>query len=165
MGLGTVVAEDYTPWLSSRKPEIDPYYWAPLRNVFAPASLGAKVVSALDQVTDEVLDLLGNPSSTSAWARRGLVMGDVQSGKTSNYTGLICKAADAGYRVVILRLERSKSPAPKTQERLDAGFVGLDSSGIVTRDRQTREVGVGLINAVRTAGSSRHSARFQHRDG
>ena len=38
------------------------------------------------------------------------------------------------------------------EERLDAGFVGLDSSGIVTRDRRTREVGVGLISAIRTAG-------------
>ena len=31
-----------------------------------------------------------------------MVMGHVQSGKTANYTGLICKAADAGYKVVII---------------------------------------------------------------
>ena len=34
--------------------------------------------------------------------KRGLIIGDVQSGKTSTYIGFICKAADAGYRVFIL---------------------------------------------------------------
>ena len=152
MGLGTVVAEDYTPWLFSRKPEIDPYYWSRYVLYLRQTLWAPKVIATLDQVTDEILDLLGNPAGTGDWARRGLVMGDVQSGKTSNYTGLICKAADAGYRVVILLTGTLESLRRQTQERLDAGFVGLDSSGIVTRDRRTREVGVGLINAIRTAG-------------
>ncbi len=29
--------------------------------------------------------------------RRGLIIGDVQSGKTINYSGIICKAVDAGF--------------------------------------------------------------------
>ena len=47
-----------------------------------------------------VLKRLENPFRSGAWDRRGLVVGQVQSGKTSNYTGLICKAADAGYRLI-----------------------------------------------------------------
>lgn len=152
MGLGTKVTEDYTPWLFSRKPEIDPYYWNRYVLYLRQTLWAPKVIATLDQVTDEILDLLGNPAGTEGWARRGLVMGDVQSGKTSNYTGLICKAADAGYRVVILLTGTLESLRRQTQERLDAGFVGLDSSGIVTRDRKTREVGVGLISPIRTAG-------------
>ncbi|TRN46183.1 hypothetical protein DT385_28950 [Pseudomonas syringae] len=80
-------------------------------------------------------------------------MGDVQSGKTSNYTGLICKAADAGYKLVILLTGTLESLRRQTQERLDSGFVGLDSSGVVNnRKRHRKEIGVGLIDAARSAG-------------
>ena len=48
------------------------------------------------------MDLLGNPDQVDGFMRRGLCIGDVQSGKTSTYIGLINKAADAHYRVIIL---------------------------------------------------------------
>ena len=31
-----------------------------------------------------------------------MVVGDVQSGKTSNYTGLVAKAIDTGYKMIIV---------------------------------------------------------------
>lgn len=152
MGLGSVVVEDHTPWLSARKASIDFYYWDRYRAYLPQHGLGPRVIASLDRVTDEVLDLVGNPAANAGWPRRGLVMGDVQSGKTSNYTGLICKAADSGYRLVILLTGTLESLRRQTQGRLDAGFVGLDSSGVLTREQSRREVGVGLLNAVRTAG-------------
>ena len=45
-------------------------------------------------------------------------MGHVQSGKTTNYGALICKAADAGYRVIIYWRE-SQILFVQTQERMD----------------------------------------------
>jgi hypothetical protein len=152
MGLGSVVVEDHVPWLSARKASIDFFYWERYRTYLPHHGLGPKVIGSLDRVTDEILNLLGNPADISGWPRRGLVMGDVQSGKTSNYTGLICKASDSGYRLIILLTGTLESLRRQTQGRLDAGFVGLDSSGVVTRTQRRREVGVGLLNAVRTAG-------------
>jgi hypothetical protein len=152
MGLGTAVVEDYIPWLSSSRASINFYYWERYRTLLHQEGLGQKVVNALDRVTDDILDLMGNPSSTSGWPRKGLVMGDVQSGKTSNYTGLICKSADSGYKLIILLTGTLESLRRQTQGRMDAGFVGLDSSGVVTRAQRRKEVGVGLLNASRTAG-------------
>ncbi|SFM07483.1 Z1 domain-containing protein [Pseudomonas sp. NFACC46-3] len=153
MGLGDCVYDEQNPWLRARKAEIDPFYWNRYKTDLLKQGWGPKVVNSLDKVTDEILDLMGDPSGRTGWPRRGLVMGDVQSGKTSNYTGLICKAADAGYKLVILLTGTLESLRRQTQERLDAGFVGLDSSGVVNnRKRHRKEIGVGLIDAARSAG-------------
>ena len=152
MGIGARVVNNQTPWVQARKPSIDPFYWSRYQINLRKQGLPPKVVLSLDKVTDDILDLSGNPVTNNGWPRRGLVMGDVQSGKTSNYTGLICKAADAGYRLVILLTGTLESLRRQTQERLDAGFVGLDSSGIVSRNKMRREIGVGLIDGARAAG-------------
>ncbi|RKQ57836.1 Z1 domain-containing protein [Vogesella indigofera] len=152
MGLGNVVREDHAPWVSSRRAEIDPFYARRYFLYLKQQGWPAGVLGSLDKVTDEILDVLGNPASEAGWPRRGLVMGDVQSGKTSNYTGLICKAADAGYKLVILLTGTLESLRRQTQERLDSGFVGLDSSGVITRQRKRRDVGVGVLNGARSAG-------------
>lgn len=151
MDTGTVVAEEYQPWLLARKPEIDPYYWDRYANYLRQDGWGPRVVARLDQVTDEVLNLLGDPARPNTWERRGLVMGDVQSGKTATYTALACKASDAGYRLIILLTGTLENLRRQTQERLDLGFVGLDSSGVLTRERRTNEVGVGVLDRRRMA--------------
>jgi hypothetical protein len=81
-----------------------------------------------------------------------LVVGDVQSGKTATYTALSCKAADAGYRLIILLTGTLENLRRQTQERLDEGFVGLDSSEVLQQIRRTRAVGVGVIDNRKMAG-------------
>lgn len=152
MGIGSCVVDEHEPWLQARKAKIEPFYWARYQTELRKQGWGSKVVTSLDEVTDHILDLMGNPAGDAGWPIRGLVMGDVQSGKTSNYTGLICKAADAGYKIVILLTGTLESLRRQTQGRLDAGFVGLDSSGVVNRNWHRREIGVGLINGARAAG-------------
>lgn len=152
MGLGSRITLDHTPWVMGRKASIEPYFWSRYKHYLLKEGMPSPVVNVLDRVGDDILDLLGNPVEVSGWPRRGLVMGDVQSGKTSNYTGLICKAGDAGYRLIILLTGTLESLRRQTQGRLDAGFVGLDSAGIVTRNRTHRDVGVGLIDGTRSAG-------------
>jgi Z1 domain len=151
MDTGTAVIEEYQPWLSARKPDIDPFYWERYAIYLKREGWPPRVVGKLDQVTDEMLDLLGDPTRTGVWERRGLVMGDVQSGKTATYTALICKAADAGYRLIILLTGMMENLRRQTQERLDEGFVGLDSSGLLAREQRKSEVGVGEIDRRRMA--------------
>ena len=57
----------------------------------------------------------------------GWSWGQIQSGKTSNYTGLICRAVDAGYRLVIVLAGMHNSLRSQTQLRLDEGFLGFDT--------------------------------------
>ena len=87
--------EDHIPWLIGRKADVEWNYWERYRQYILP-SIGLDPVTRLDEITDRILSHLENPEREGVWDRRGLVVGHVQSGKTSNYTGLICKAADAG---------------------------------------------------------------------
>ena len=47
----------------------------------------------------------------------------MQSGKTANYIGLITKAADLGYKVIIVIAGRDNTLRRQTQQRIDDGFV------------------------------------------
>ena len=152
MDMGVFLAADHRPWLNARKPEIDPFYWARFQQLMEKKDWPPKVIATLDRVTDDLLDLVGNPAETNSWSRRGLVVGDVQSGKTATYTALCCKAGDAGYRLIILLTGTLESLRRQTQERMDEGFVGLDSSGVLTKIRTSRAVGVGLIDSRKSAG-------------
>jgi hypothetical protein len=155
MEIGTsLVEEDHVPWLSARKAAIDPYYFERFRDWLGRLGWPPLVINTLDGVTDEILDLTGDPLREGAWRRRGLVVGDVQSGKTATYTALAAKAADAGFRLIILLTGTLESLRRQTQERLDEGFVGLDSSEMLQQPqvRTNRAVGVGVIDQRRAAG-------------
>ncbi len=127
-GLEAVVdSSDFKPWLDEAKREIDPFYWNRYLNLLKFKGLPSDVVISIDRVTEKILDRLGNPRLTSQWDRRGMVVGEVQSGKTANYTGLICKAADAGYRLIIVIAGLSNNLRNQTQARIDEGFIGRDT--------------------------------------
>ncbi len=100
-------------------------------------------LDALDTATDEVLSQLEDPNREGAWDRRGLVVGHVQSGKTGNYTGLICKAADAGYKIIIVLAGLHNNLRAQTQIRLDEGFLGFAT---ISDADELPAVGVGLID-------------------
>ena len=118
-------AEDYRPWLASRQGDIKWYYWHRYRkNLLTSRSFPPQVVRTLDEITDKILDHIEDPTKEGNWNRRGLVVGHVQSGKTANYTGLITKAADAGYKVIIVLAGLLNTLRNQTQERIDSDFMG-----------------------------------------
>ena len=92
--------EGHEPWLVATRKK-DWRYWQRYQG-FLERKLSVDVVAALDDSTDDILGLLEDPGREGSWDRRGLVVGHVQSGKTGNYSGLVCKAADAGYKIVIV---------------------------------------------------------------
>ncbi len=118
-------SEEYRPWLAERQGDIDWYYWKRYKKLLLrDKHFSPHVVRSLDGITDLIIDHLEDPSKEGEWARRGMVVGHVQSGKTANYTGLICKAADAGYQVIIVLAGVLNSLRNQTQERLDSDFMG-----------------------------------------
>ena len=101
--LGSILIErDHTPWLDAARARIDPYYWSRYRQHLIRDGFPTAAINTLDDVTDRVLGLMQDPLRNGPWDRRGMVVGHVQSGKTANYTGLICKAADAGYKLIVV---------------------------------------------------------------
>ena len=78
------------------------------------------IVKELDEITDDILERIEDPTdSNRAFDRRGLVVGYVQSGKTENYTGVINKAIDSGYRVIVVLSGMHKNLRSQTQMRID----------------------------------------------
>jgi hypothetical protein len=101
------------------------------------------LVRSLGDVTDRILGLLQDPKSLgTVWSRRGLVIGHVQSGKTANYTGLIARAADAGYRFIIVIAGIHNNLRSQTQRRLDEAFIGRSSD---PRKSDKSKIGVGNL--------------------
>ncbi|MHB8794817.1 MAG: Z1 domain-containing protein [Candidatus Nanopelagicales bacterium] len=143
-----VVQKDYEAWLGARSATTDPYYWDRYRQQLVQQGLPPRVVAELGETTDRILDLTQDPLKPGSWDRRGLVMGNVQSGKTANYTGLICKAADAGFKVVIVIAGIHNNLRNQTQARIDEGFIGGHREQSAAGVKYTR-AGVGLLDARR----------------
>lgn len=147
------ISEGYQPWLDRRQVSIDPYFWSRYRQMLVQQGLSPQVVATLGSTTDRILDLLHDPTEVSPWDRRGLVMGSVQSGKTANYVGLLCKAADAGFKVLIVIAGIHNNLRNQTQARIDEGFIGRHRV-LVKATAKVTNTGVGMIDP------RRHPAHF-----
>nr|WP_320037613.1 Z1 domain-containing protein [uncultured Bacteroides sp.] len=140
-----LVAEDIKPWLYEEKSKIKPELWNRYR-IYMNQKDSSFPLGNLDDITDKILDKCVNPKTKGRWDRRGMVVGNVQSGKTANYTGLINKATDAGYKLIIVIAGIHNSLRAQTQYRIDEGFIGRDSSDFILKKRNNK-IGVGLIKA------------------
>lgn len=130
MDLGVLIKEqgEHLPWLSSRRGSLDFFFWNRYKKYLGEVKgWNARVIGNLGRVSDEIVDYLGDPESDLPFQRRGLVIGDVQSGKTANYTAICNKVADAGYKVIIILTGTTENLRRQTQERLDAEFSGRKS--------------------------------------
>lgn len=102
-------------------------------------------IEALDIATDLVMEQIENPLREGPWDRRGLVVGHVQSGKTANYAGLANKAADAGYKLIIVLAGMHNALRQQTQRRLDRDILGYDTSRVAGGLGSCR-IGVGDLD-------------------
>lgn len=149
---GNVIFDDYDSrqeWYSNERIE-NPYFWNKYKALLlANPSFNIKSINLLDEDTlPNIMNCLGNPNDKFEGKRfrRGLIIGDVQSGKTATYSGLICKAADAGYKVVILLAGITESLRQQTQERIDESIIGITNRGKGCSNTASPRVGVGKDN-------------------
>ena len=147
MAVGAVVQETFVEWLDAAKAAIHPYYWERYRRLLEQQKFPSRVIARMADVTDRILGLLENPEKSGPWDRRGMVVGHVQSGKTANYTGVICKAADAGYKLIVIIAGIHNNLRNQTQARIDEGFVGRDSGSLLS-DNSSRVIGAGRFDAT-----------------
>jgi hypothetical protein len=116
----------HVDWLVAARKK-DWRYWQRYQS-YLERKLSDEVVGALGDSTDGILGKLEDPTRTGSWDRRGLVVGHVQSGKTGNYSGLVCKAADAGYKIIIVLAGLHNNLRSQTQIRLEESFLGYETS-------------------------------------
>lgn len=145
IGKGTITElydKDVTPWLNDEKANINFELWNRYK-LYMSENDPSFPVNDLDDFTDKILDKCINPKDSNSWDRRGMVVGHVQSGKTSNYVGLINKATDAGYKVIIVIAGTISSLRRQTQERIDSGYIGRNSSAFINNKGENKIIGVG----------------------
>lgn len=148
MELGIAIKDIKSPhqsWLPARRADLDFFFWKRYKTYLEEVKgWNSRVTGSLDRVSDEMVDLLGDPKSDESFQRRGLVLGDVQSGKTANYTAICNKAADTGYNVIIILAGMMENLRQQTQERLDTEFSGRKSEYLLDPKRDIENIPVGV---------------------
>ena len=99
------------------------------------------VVREIEVSSKKILGKLGDPKGENSFLIKGLVEGDVQSGKTGNFNAVINRAIDAGYRLIVVLSGLMDDLRVQTQERIQLDVIGEGKKG---------KVGVGLIESFGT---------------
>lgn len=123
-----LIAEEHEKWYTDeRKRRTGNFYWSRYKEYLeAVGGWTGDSTEALDRATEKVIRCLSDPERSDAFAARGLVVGYVQSGKTANFTAVIAKALDAGYRMIVVLAGTLDSLRLQTQRRLDKELCGRE---------------------------------------
>jgi hypothetical protein len=139
-----LVETSVKPWLNAERVNIKWSLWERYK-MFLRAKDASFPIDSVDDLTDKLLDKCINPKTQGSWDRRGLVVGNVQSGKTANYTGLVNKATDAGYKLIVVIAGVHNSLRAQTQVRIDEGYIGRKSADFI-KSQKNIKVGVGKFD-------------------
>jgi hypothetical protein len=112
-----VVAGNIESWYPG--PREEDRNWSALVEGLRADGWADDMIRVLDESSTKVVANLPNPAGDGEYQCRGLVLGYVQSGKTTNFTAVIAKAADAGYRFFIVLSGVHDALRLQTQERLN----------------------------------------------
>ena len=120
-------ATGWRPWYTSERTAARKFYWTSYFEYLRDRKgWDPKNLAALEESSRAVLERLADPEWTSPYQSKGLVVGYVQSGKTANFTGVIARAVDSGYRLVIVLAGTINILRDQTQRRLDKELVGVE---------------------------------------
>ena len=142
-------ADGYVPWLANAKKDISwTYYNRYEQYLLQKKGWKPTAIAKIQKSSDIILDHMANPKTKNLFDKRGLVIGDIQSGKTANYTAVINKAIDAGYKIIIVLAGMTRDLRNQTQNRLDSEVLGYEtrSSG------KGKAIGVGCIQQLAIEG-------------
>lgn len=129
-----IIDKDYDQdlWLYKVKPTIPHAYFDRYKLYLRKEGFSINVIEKdIAPTCEKILSRCANPKCESKHEqKRGLVVGDVQSGKTANYLALINMAYDYGYKIVVLLAGMTDSLRIQTQKRTDTGVIGAISDTI-----------------------------------
>jgi hypothetical protein len=122
-----ITASEVEPWYSYEAASAG-FYWKEYIR-YLKSTKGWTHVDDLDRSTFSIVANLTDPAQEARYQAKGLVVGHVQSGKTANFTGVIARAADAGYRLVIVLTGTTNILRHQTQRRIDKELLGRELVG------------------------------------
>lgn len=122
-----VISRDFKPWRKEKAQQGHDWYWPKYAGQLSDKGWSSEAIANLGEAAERVVERLADPTAASPYQSRGLVVGYVQSGKTANFTGVIAKAVDAGYRLVIVLGGTLNLLRAQTQRRLDMELIGREN--------------------------------------
>ena len=123
-----VIADEPEPWYTPQMQRAGAFYWpAYERYLMNKPGWDAESVADLSSATTDIVQRLSDPARVEAYQSKGLVVGYVQSGKTANITGVLARAIDAGYRLLIVMTGTIDLLREQTQRRIDMELVGVEN--------------------------------------
>ena len=131
----------YKPWLQDLKAKINWKHKSQYFMYLLSKGWPLDTIKSIDEYTDEILDHIYYPKVNHDFVCRGLVIGDVQSGKTANYIGLINKAIDVEYKLIIVLSGTLSSLRTQTQARMNTDVLGYEPNVLLGSNEK---VNIGL---------------------
>ena len=139
----SLVKKGYETWLTpERFDAIKWNYTDRYLTLLGDKGRAETIVNRVRDASKDILGKMGDPKRSSFYAK-GLVVGNVQSGKTENFNGVVNRAIDAGYRMVIVLSGIMEDLRSQTQKRLEMDVVG---NGV--RDERLNTSGVKGVGTV-----------------
>lgn len=138
--------DGFHPWLDDNRKNINFAFYGRYEKYLREVKhWSQKNLVDLNRCSDIILDHIGNPFSNDFFSKKGIVMGDIQSGKTANYTAVINKALDTGYKIIIVLAGITRDLRNQTQTRLDNEVTGYQKVANSFNSGTTASIGVGKI--------------------
>tara|TARA_B110000503_G_C7170181_1_gene423858 strand:- start:405 stop:3326 length:2922 start_codon:yes stop_codon:yes gene_type:complete len=103
------------------------FYWNNYKKTLLAKGYESDEVEGLSASVDDIMRRISSPFSEDPYQSKGLVVGHVQSGKTSHFTGVIAKAISSGYKLVIVLTGTVELLRAQTQRRLDMELIGKEN--------------------------------------
>ena len=103
---------------------------------------------SINEPTDFIMNKLSNPAETTPEECYGAVFGYVQSGKTANYIGLINKAIDAGYKIILVLAGMHNNLRSQTQMRIDEEVLGFETSIEYLKGKSSEYARIGVSTII-----------------
>ena len=148
----SVTSSEFRPWFDSWRSEHEVPRWDRYaKYLLSVQGWSGHVIDGLDRETSQLIDLAGDPNINGEWRRRGLAIGEVQSGKTANYIGVLNKALDVGYKIIVVIGGHTNDLRRQTQERVDSDLLGFDTNygavevAMTENSRASAAIGVGMF--------------------
>lgn len=134
-------SQQYERWIEKRNIPVQWNYFNRYIHYLTSIGRPIDVINNTEKSTYAIIERLGDPKHNIDQLQKGLVLGSVQSGKTANFNGVINRAIDSGYDIIIVFSGIMEDLRYQTQKRINHEVIGLGEI-----DKQiNQDVGVGRI--------------------
>ncbi len=158
----TIKNKSTPTWFFEKEKNIEFTHWDRIKQYLIKTNKIGPYLSQLDDVTSRILDGCGDPLQQEKFSHTGLVIGQVQSGKTLNYTSLISKAVDAGYKLIILLTGVTEPLRQQTQKQLDNYIMLYEQLGLDRKDSSVaRMLNIDIQNTTLPQAQTTSEKDFQ----